>query len=75
MAAALHRRRANSTFAIRGFVQDSGTAPTVATYFADVVAPRGNGNGIPVGETGEVGTPRMYGLRLHYRFGRSKSGS
>jgi iron complex outermembrane receptor protein len=41
---------ANSSFAIRGFVQDSGTAPSVATYFADVVAARGNGNGIPVGD-------------------------
>ena len=41
---------ANSSFAIRGFVQDSGTAPSVATYFADVVSARGNGNGIPVGD-------------------------
>ena len=40
----------NSTFAIRGFTQDSGTPPSVATYFADVVAARGNGNGIPVGD-------------------------
>jgi iron complex outermembrane receptor protein len=40
----------NATFALRGFVQDSGTAPSVATYFADVVSARGNGNGIPVGD-------------------------
>src|SRR3546814_3066405 len=31
----------NTRFAIRGFVQDAGTAPSVGTYFADVVAPRG----------------------------------
>ena len=31
----------NSTYAIRGFVQDIATAPTVGVYFADVVAPRG----------------------------------
>lgn len=30
----------NTTFAIRGFVQDIGTLPSVGTYFADVVAPR-----------------------------------
>lgn len=31
----------NSSYAIRGFVQDIATAPTVGVYFADVVAPRG----------------------------------
>jgi iron complex outermembrane receptor protein len=46
---------ANTTFAIRGFVQDSGTAPSVGVYFADVVAPRGNGNGIPVGDGASPG--------------------
>ncbi|HEY0959706.1 MAG TPA: TonB-dependent receptor [Novosphingobium sp.] len=30
-----------SSFAIRGFTQEIGTAPSVAVYFADVVAPRG----------------------------------
>ena len=40
----------NSSFAIRGFVQDIGTAPSVGTYFADVVAPRGASNGLPTGE-------------------------
>ena len=29
-----------SSFAIRGFAQDIGTAPSVGVYFADVVAPR-----------------------------------
>lgn len=30
----------NASYAIRGFVQNAGTAPTVGVYFADVVAPR-----------------------------------
>ncbi len=32
-----------SSFAIRGFVQEGKTAPSVGVYFADVVAPRSNG--------------------------------
>ena len=41
----------NSSFAIRGFVQDLGTLPSVGVYFADVVAPRGVSNGsFPVGD-------------------------
>ena len=39
-----------TTFAIRGFNQDGGSPPSVAVYFADVVSPRGNGNGIPIGD-------------------------
>ena len=39
-----------TTFAIRGFNQDPGSPPSVGVYFADVVAPRGNGNGIPIGD-------------------------
>jgi len=39
----------NTSFAIRGFVQDTGTAPSVGTYFADVVEPRGASNGLPTG--------------------------
>jgi iron complex outermembrane receptor protein len=39
-----------TTFAIRGFNQDEGSPPSVGVYFADVVAPRGNGNGIPIGD-------------------------
>jgi iron complex outermembrane receptor protein len=39
----------NSSFAIRGFVQDIGTAPSVGVYFADVVAPRGGSNGTIAG--------------------------
>ncbi|MFT4045756.1 MAG: TonB-dependent receptor [Solimonas sp.] len=41
----------NTTFAIRGFVQDPGTAPSVGTYFADVVAPRGPTQGTTAGDS------------------------
>lgn len=40
----------NSTFALRGFVQETGTAPSVGVYFADVVAPRGPSQGFPAGD-------------------------
>lgn len=40
----------NSTFAIRGFVQDVGTSPSVGVYFADVVAPRGGSGSISSGD-------------------------
>ncbi|TCM34551.1 TonB-dependent receptor [Novosphingobium sp. ST904] len=40
----------NSSFAIRGFVQEIGTAPAVGVYFADVVSPRGASNGLPSGD-------------------------
>ena len=40
----------NSSFAIRGFVQDVGTPPSVGVYFADVVAPRGATQGTVAGD-------------------------
>jgi iron complex outermembrane receptor protein len=40
----------NSSFAIRGFTQQNGTQPTVGVYFADVVAPRGASNNLPIGD-------------------------
>jgi iron complex outermembrane receptor protein len=40
----------NSSFAIRGFVQDAGTPPSVGVYFADVVALRGPTQGIQAGD-------------------------
>lgn len=40
----------NASFAIRGFVQEIGTAPSVGVYFADVVAPRGASNGVTAGD-------------------------
>ena len=44
-----------AAFQIRGFNQDNSTAPTVGTYFADVVAPRVNG-GTAGGGIAPVGT-------------------
>ena len=40
----------NATFAIRGFVQDNGTQPSVGVYFADVVALRGPTQGTQAGD-------------------------
>lgn len=40
----------NTSFAIRGFVQDIGTEPSVGVYFADVVAPRGPTQGTTAGD-------------------------
>lgn len=40
----------NATFALRGFVQEIGTAPSVGVYFADVVSPRGGATGFPSGD-------------------------
>jgi len=40
----------NTSFALRGFVQDIGTPPSVGVYFADVVAPRASSNGIQSGD-------------------------
>jgi iron complex outermembrane receptor protein len=38
-----------TTFSIRGFVQALNTTPSVATYFADAVVPRGGAVGEPAG--------------------------
>ncbi len=40
----------NASFAIRGFVQDAGTPPSVGVYFADVVALRGPTQGTQAGD-------------------------
>ena len=40
----------NSSFALRGFVQENGTSPAVGVYFDDVVAPRAISNGLPAGD-------------------------
>ena len=40
----------NSSFAIRGFVQDAGTQPSVAVYFDDVVALRAPTQGTQAGD-------------------------
>jgi iron complex outermembrane receptor protein len=46
----------NTSFAIRGFVQDIGTQPSVGVYFADVVAPRAASNNIPAGDGAGAGS-------------------
>jgi iron complex outermembrane recepter protein len=46
----------NGSFAIRGFVQDASTAPSVGTYFADVVVPRGPTQGTQAGDIAGVGS-------------------
>ena len=46
----------NTSFAIRGFIQENGTAPSVGVYFADVVAPRGPSNGTPAGDGAGAGS-------------------
>lgn len=51
----------NTTFAIRGFVQDTATPPSVGTYFADVVAPRGPTQGTQAGDS--VGPGSFFDLQ------------
>ncbi|WP_174275291.1 TonB-dependent receptor, partial [Sphingomonas bacterium] len=41
--------RENTNYSIRGFTQEIGTSPSVAVYFADVVAPRSSAS-IPQGD-------------------------
>ncbi len=41
--------RENTAYSIRGFTQEIGTSPSVAVYFADVVAPRSSSS-IPQGD-------------------------
>jgi iron complex outermembrane receptor protein len=50
-----------STYAIRGFVQDSNTAPSVGVYFADVVSPRGKQDSLASG--GGVSPGRFFDLQ------------
>lgn len=45
----------NTTFSLRGFSQDIGTAPSVGVYFADVVALRGGNLAINVGDGAGAG--------------------
>jgi iron complex outermembrane receptor protein len=40
----------NTSFALRGFVQDTGTAPSVGVFFGDVISPRAAANGLPGGD-------------------------
>ena len=51
----------NTSFAIRGFVQDIGTPPSVGTYFGDVVVPRGPTQGTTAGDS--VGPGSFFDLQ------------
>ena len=46
----------NTSFAIRGFIQEQGTAPTVGVYFGDVVAPRGPTDSVTAGDGAGAGS-------------------
>ncbi|MBV1688191.1 TonB-dependent receptor [Novosphingobium sp. G106] len=50
-----------ATFAIRGFVQEANTGPSVGVYFADVVNPRGSQSSLASG--GGVGPGRFFDLQ------------
>jgi iron complex outermembrane receptor protein len=46
----------NTTFTLRGFVQEIGTSPTVGIHFADVVAPRGGLSALVAGDSLPTGS-------------------
>ena len=68
-----------SSFAIRGFNQEGRTSPTVAVYFADVVAPRANtgtttGNGAGVGSFFDLQNVQVLKGPQGTLFGRNTTG-
>ena len=52
-----------TSFVIRGFSQDIGTSPTVGTYFADVVAPRGGFGGTTIHAGEGAGPGSLFDLQ------------
>ncbi len=68
-----------SSFAIRGFVQEGRTSPSVGVYFADVVAPRANsgttsGNGAGVGDFFDLQNVQVLKGPQGTLFGRNTTG-
>lgn len=68
-----------ASFAIRGFVQELGTAPSVGVYFADVVAPRGGGslptgNGVGIGSLFDLQNVQVLKGPQGTLFGRNTTG-
>ncbi|MDB5724191.1 MAG: TonB-dependent receptor [Novosphingobium sp.] len=69
----------NTSFAIRGFIQEGATAPSVATYFAEVVSPRVAGgtvagNTLPPGSLFDLQNVQVLKGPQGTLFGRNTTG-